>query len=861
MTSPSVREGLPDFLFNGWRFRQNDISEAKTRGDLQGWNVSSLCSAYLKYQLDRHLQTNDEVSSPPSLSSISIAQLLKTLKLSVNLQADLEVLAESLDSTTLQRLLQDPRTPYPIVHLLDALPSTTIKGGSGDRKIVDIDQTILAGEQYVRTRRSKCNNDYLVTLDDLSRLFGPPYAEGLIHIQRKTPPKGGFEFLDLKRKALLPIQGSHASFIETFDRVTQGILKGLDWSHVFVAGGIVLNTLLHTDPSKDRQGDIHECDIDLYLYDLTPEEANHKTKEIYQVWVTNNIKNSANGTGIAVNPEHIVIKNAKTINFISTFPRRRIQIILKLLPSPLDILLNFDLDACAIGFDGSRVLMLPRCARAIETGYSVFTMDLIWGHHLGNRRETQEIRVFKYADRGFGLRILPSYVRSLEEHGPNGKLLSDDQTLSAAGFEAERNGTGPTRVIEGEAGLKTLRRIAHIAKDFLCRRYLGTSKVTKHPERRYGSSAIDIDIDDEMPYVATSRENPSDEDGLSEEGPATYDEDLPPVIRLCRIDGSHSHEALPQGPKSLGVFEMFMRHCEAWRLDAIGLARLYRTSSAAIAYDDLGTYDGLPTYNWNTFTIHEMERYIANVDHHNNVLFSTLRNVVGQKLNVDPRQGRYVNYLTRRIRRLIIDRDFEAKQLTMPLLIPMDLETHITHELAHRYDDLPENALSQVLIPAHDPSKHDPTTTTMPSLHDTSDESGNLRYWLITKESIWAGQHHVLDEVSELLAALFHWFQSDKTGDMTYATDDPHCIWHLAEIFRRRLILPETSRTLERGQTLPLREARLFRAWVMAPPPNDSKMPRVPNQLADEGDIADELFWTDGDEGTWDCEEGVPVWV
>ncbi|KAL8932077.1 MAG: hypothetical protein Q9216_006972 [Gyalolechia sp. 2 TL-2023] len=857
---------LPEFLFNGWQFRQNDISEAKERDDLQGWTVSSLCSAYLKYQLDRHLQADDQVS-PPSLSSISIAQLLKTLKSSVNLQADLEALGESLDSTTLQRVLQDPRTPYPILHLLLALPSTTIKGGNSDRKVLDIDETVLASEQYVRAQKSKCAQDYLVTLDDLAWLFGPPDANGFISIQRKSPPKGGFEFLDQKRKPLLQIQGTHASFIKTFDRVTQGILKGLDWSHVFVAGGMVLNTLLHIDPSRDLERDVDDCDINLYLYDLTPEEANRKIKEVYQVWVTNN---GANGANIAVNSEHIVIKYAKAINFVPTFPSRRIQIILKLLPSPLDILLNINLDACAIGFNGSRVLMLPRCARAIETGYSVFTMDLIWGHHLGNRRETQESRVLKYADRGFGLRILPSYVKSLEKQSPEAKLSSDDQTSAAAGCEAEKERTDPTRGLDGEAGLKTLRRIAHCAADFLHRRYFGSSKVWMYSSRGFH-------LNDQMSDSVAS----SDEDAVSDEG-SMCGEELPPQIRRCDLDGLYYHEALPQDCDSLGVFEVFMRHCEAWRLDAVGLARFDRTSFAGHASYKMSTYDSLTTsYHWNSSTSEEMEEYLERTNDHNNDVFNTLRRAVAGMLNINPWQGRYVNYLTRRIRRIIVDRDFDsvqAKQLTTPLIIPMDLETHVTNELSHRYNDLSENALSQLLIPAHDPSTYDPATATMPSLHDTVNESGNLRYWIISNKSMWAGQHRVLDEVSDLLEALFDWLLSGKKRiGLNYATDDPHCIWYLAMIFRRRLILPRTSRTLERGQRLPLREARLFRAWALARPPSMNEpsgdehdresrrlhkvLAKVQDKQAEAGDVPDELFWKDGDEGTWDCEEGVPVWV
>ncbi|KAI4186425.1 MAG: hypothetical protein L6R41_003503 [Letrouitia leprolyta] len=880
MTSPSISSKLPNFLFNGWQFRQNDISEAKARGDLQGWTVSSLCSAYLKYQLDRHLQANDQVH-PPSLSSVTVAQILKTLKLSTNLQADLKTLTESLDSATLRHILQDPRTPYPILRLLDALPSTTIKGSSGDRKIVDIDEIVLAGEQYIRAQKSKCGDDYLVTLDDLSELLGPP-VHGLIDIRRKTPPSGGFEFLDQKRKPFLQIQGTHASFVKTFDRVTKGVLKGLDWSHVFAAGGIVINTLLHCDPSQDNQGDVHECDIDLYLYDLTPEEANRKVQGIYRVWVINNTIDSANGVNRNFSSEHIVIKNAKTISFIPTFPRRRIQIILKLVTSPLDILLNIDLDACALGFDGSRVLMLPRCARAIEAGYSVFTMDLIWGHHLGNRRESQEIRIFKYADRGFGLRILPSYVRSLEKQGSKDKLPSEN--------EAQRDMVGPTRTFDGEAGLKTLRRIAFVARYFVDWCYFRHPNCFVKYEGRYTDNERRTIIGNRSPTAVVSTKSTIDEDLLSKGGLATYGNDLRPLITLRAIAGFEPNGAFPQGRKSLGVFEVFMRRCEAWRLDAVGLAELDRSPAADVAYDDLGSYDGLPQYSWGAgFDNSSLQEYIGTVDLYNSNLFSALRQVVAQKLNVDPHQGGYRDYLTRRIRRLVVGRDLDsvqAKQLTMPLLIPMDLETHITNELAHRYDGLPEDVLSQTLIPAHDPSKYDPATAILPTLNDTFDEKGNLRYWLISNKSMWARQHRVVDEVSEILAALFDWFvprdgpwdndaqddQSDSRRETNYATDNPRCIWHLAERMRRCLILPEASGTPEpeRSQTLSVREARLFRAWVLERPPaipwshfveGDSKIQKFQQAMAKKWDVDEKLFWKDGDEGTWDLEEGVPVWV
>lgn len=93
---------------------------------------------------------------------------------------------------------------------------------------------------------------------------------------------------------------------------------------------------------------------------------------------------------------------------MAKYPIKRIQIVLKLVKNPKEVLLNFDLDPCSLGFDGSELWLLPRAARALESelnrgthlakpnvskaGYSVFTMDLIHGHYLGERRASQESR-------------------------------------------------------------------------------------------------------------------------------------------------------------------------------------------------------------------------------------------------------------------------------------------------------------------------------------------------------------------------------------------------------------------------------------------------------------------------------------
>ncbi|KAI4247086.1 MAG: hypothetical protein LQ352_006233 [Teloschistes flavicans] len=931
MTATLSCPGLPNFLFNAWKLREGDLLEAKNRNELAGWNVSSLCSIYLKYQLDRY---NDEVQRRsqkvvPSLFSLSLGRILELLSQPIQLHEAVRELTASYDSAILLYLLRDPRTPYKLLRLLDASQSATIAGSGGKRKLVDIDEAVLASEQYARSADPACRDGVLVKLDDLSIIHGPLDEKGMLSIERKSPPKGGFEFLDAKRAPVLKLHGTDQSFIKTFDRVTHGILKGLDWNHVLVAGGIVLNTLLHTDPCKGDLRDVAECDIDLYLYSLTPEEANRKVEEVYNCWFSN-LATSGTNSG-TTRSDIIVLKNSRTINFIPKYPNRRIQIILKLSASPLDILLNFDLDACALGYDGSRVLLLPRCARALESGYSVFTMDLIWGHHLGNRRETQEIRVFKYADRGFGLRMLPSYVQSLEEeYDPDAPVLHKaERDVEAEGTprgksKARYKRTERTRLVKGEHGLKTVKRIAYLGQQFVQKFYFGDSnplvktlRIKREEIEEWGNVIDDLTrnhvvsqeniIDDEMSKddnTDTSMDEGSTTDASlvnfdadaddAEESPDDIDEsdldmkrvqriaaekmDNRPIIRLCAIDGRSTHEALPDGRKGLAVFELLMRHCEAWRLDAVGQAWLDRSSFASISYDDMNTYHNLPTYQWGpnySFCFSIFERL---VEEYNNALFRLLRMTISDRVHIHHRQGSFVDYLTRKIRCMVVGQDLKTvqdKQITIPLVIPADLQTAIVNELRTRDAGISDEIVSKLVIPVHDSSKWDPRSASVPSLADNATESGNLRYWLLTNETMWAGgQRRALDEVAELLVALCDWFARGEavndlsTGLFNLGTDNGNCIWHLARMFRRRLILPEGSEKAKRGQILTPREARLFRAWVLSIPArvdrdytdDDRVMAKFEKKLAKSGDVPDKMFWTDGDQGSWGTEEGVPIW-
>lgn len=263
------------------------------------------------------------------------------------------------------------------------------------------------------------------------------------------------------------------------------------------------------------------------------------------------------------------------------------------------------------------------------------------------------------------------------------------------------------------------------------------------------------------------------------------------------------------------------------------------------------------------------------------------------------------DYLTRRIRRQVYGTDLESvfeKQITIPLMIPWELEHYIVTQLQQDFPDLPTYVTErQLLIPVHDPLKHNHATAILPSLHDIASEKGNLRYWVINNTSMWAGQHHALDEIAEILWSMFHWFnQAASLSDNRRArlfgsllfqpnlsylgTDNKICIWHTARFCRRRMTLPGIPSDDGQDQRISsspgkpiktavptLRESLLFRPWVFHTPRKlefDSihYMDRDPSDshpLFDEYGVLypfpNELFWKEGDEGEWD-EEGVPSW-
>lgn len=180
----------------------------------------------------------------------------------------------------------------------------------------------------------------------------------------------GFTCLDAKRAPFVYIQPNLTQYQRTFESLTGGQLRGLDWSNVFVAGGIALGSLLSVGGKNKRNQttslpDIHspsmwdKSDIDIYIYGLNPTEANQKIEHVFEVFKQNLPPDARESI--------MVVRNSKTITFLTMYPYRRFQIVLKLVKNPAEVLLNFDLDICAMGFDGKEFYMLPRAARALHS--------------------------------------------------------------------------------------------------------------------------------------------------------------------------------------------------------------------------------------------------------------------------------------------------------------------------------------------------------------------------------------------------------------------------------------------------------------------------------------------------------------
>ncbi|GMH44672.1 hypothetical protein BSKO_12624 [Bryopsis sp. KO-2023] len=214
--------------------------------------------------------------------------------------------------------------------------------------------------------------------------------------EEKATPKV-FQISDFERKRPgVPSVVTKAEFHRNFDELfTEGALKYMNWDGVFAAGGSVLACLQPLPVTcdrnnRDRRAYMHDrgfpsSDIDLFLYGMAAGEAKRKIVEIYDAVVD-------------ANPFDVLcFRGTHAVTLVSQYPFRHIQIILRLYSSPFEVIAGFDVDSCAVGYDGDQVWVTPRCHLAL--------VNQINPLNLTRRSPTYEVRLAKYARRGFEVPI------------------------------------------------------------------------------------------------------------------------------------------------------------------------------------------------------------------------------------------------------------------------------------------------------------------------------------------------------------------------------------------------------------------------------------------------------------------------
>ncbi|KAG9005316.1 hypothetical protein FRB93_009870 [Tulasnella sp. JGI-2019a] len=214
------------------------------------------------------------------------------------------------------------------------------------------------------------------------------HAKYLMALHEKTRRKDGE----------LAMASTFEDFKARWAIFTEGALSQLeDWTGVIAAGGSVLACLAPLPTRVVEQGSKRAIrkyyhseaypasDVDLFLYGMTPKQAEEKCKAIFAA-----VRDSVPWEVTAVRT-----KNAATIH--CQYPYRSIQIILRLYQSPAEILAGFDVDSACVAFNGEHVFATPRGIMALMTQANQVAVD--------RRSPSYEGRLAKYAQRGFEIHV------------------------------------------------------------------------------------------------------------------------------------------------------------------------------------------------------------------------------------------------------------------------------------------------------------------------------------------------------------------------------------------------------------------------------------------------------------------------
>ena len=153
-----------------------------------------------------------------------------------------------------------------------------------------------------------------------------------------------------------------------------------DWTNVFLAGGLV-SGLLETNYNKELYKD---SDLDFFIYAKTKKEmisAYIRTYDYFKKKFNNNIHS-------------FIYNNSMVTTILSSNCKRVIQLIGSPFDKPIDIINNFDMTHCQVGFNGQIVISTPEFIKAAQTRITQITKSSIHAY-----------RIVKAYQRGYSIEL------------------------------------------------------------------------------------------------------------------------------------------------------------------------------------------------------------------------------------------------------------------------------------------------------------------------------------------------------------------------------------------------------------------------------------------------------------------------
>lgn len=171
---------------------------------------------------------------------------------------------------------------------------------------------------------------------------------------------------------------SNDNFNKEFSKKTFDLLTYIHWDNIIVAGGSLVN-IITNNPAKLN-------DIDMFIYGLDAEQSKQKIDR-----VIGSIKQKA--IDMKYDTRVYINKNVVNIYVFDTKKLLQVQIILRLYDTLAQVLVGFDVDCCAIGYNGKKLMTTERGLHALKYRVNVA--------NLKRRSPSYENRLIKYSFRGF----------------------------------------------------------------------------------------------------------------------------------------------------------------------------------------------------------------------------------------------------------------------------------------------------------------------------------------------------------------------------------------------------------------------------------------------------------------------------